>query len=300
MPEGTVNWDVYSKLLLKECPQDFVSYCVPGARFVSMRETQFQTRAKSAYKPREMRGDTLIEAELYDQHFLIHVEWQSDRDEEMDIRLLGYCYEATRLHKLPVLSMVIYLQAVSGVPKGPLDQRIPTGRRLLWFDFDSLEIREQPVEEFRRLDLDAFSMLTPLCKDGARYEVLDEVLERLEQRNRKELVSIARFFAGKVFTSSTDRKRLGRRFAMLRDFLKDSWTFQETLAEGREQGLEQGRMEEARQNIERFVETRFPTLFSWVKVRIEQITDLETLREMRSVLYRANTIEEAKLAFPAS
>jgi hypothetical protein len=299
-----VNWDVYSKLLLKECPQDFVSYCVPGARFVSMRETQFQTRAKSAYRPREMRGDTLIEAELHDQHFLIHVEWQSDKDQEMDIRLLGYCYEATRLHKLPVLSVVIYLQAVSDVPQGPLDQRIPTGRRLLWFDFDSLEIREQSVEEFRRLNLDAFCMLMPLCKDGATYEVLEEVLERLEKRNRKELVSIARFFAGKVLTSSADRKRLGRRFAMLRDFLQDSWTFQETLEEGREQGLEQGleqgRTEEARQNIESFVETRFPTLFAWVQVRVEPITNLETLREILSMLYRANTVEEVKLAFPAS
>src|SRR6185437_11865048 len=101
----------------------------------------------------------------------------------------------------------------------------------------------------------------------------------------KELVSIARFFAGKVFTSSADRKRLGRRFAMLRDFLQDSWTFQETLEEGREQGLEQGRREEVRQNIENFVQTRFPTLFAWVQGRIEQITSLETLREILSMLY---------------
>ncbi len=87
---------------------------------------------------------------------------------------------------------------------------------------------------------------------------------------------------------------------MLRDFLQDSWTFQETLEEGREQGLEQGRREEVRQNIENFVQTRFPTLFAWVQGRIEQITSLETLREILSMLYRANTLEEARLAFPAS
>jgi hypothetical protein len=65
-----------------------------------------------------MRGDVVIEAELHGRHFLIHVEWQSDKDEQMDLRLLGYCYEVTRLHKLSVLSVVIYLQAVSDVPRG--------------------------------------------------------------------------------------------------------------------------------------------------------------------------------------
>jgi hypothetical protein len=257
-----------------------------------------------------MRGDTLIEAELHDQHFLIHVEWQSDKDKEMDLRLLGYCYEATRLHKLPVLSVVIYLQAVSDPPQGPLDQRIPTGRRLLWFDFDSLEIREQPVEAFRRLDLDAFYMLMPLCKDGATYEVLDEVLERLEKRNRKELVSIARFFVGKVFTSNADRKRLGRRFAMLRDFLKDSWTFQETLAEGREQGLEQGLKQGLKQGLERGLErgleqglcqsieivthARFPDLLFLIKSQIASLTDQEQLQKILSVVSTANSEDELR------
>ena len=287
-----MNWDIYSKLLLKECPQDFVSYCVPGARFVSMRETQFQTQAKSSYRSREMRGDVVIEVELHGRYFLIHVEWQSEKDNEMDLRLLGYCYEATRLHKLPVLSVVIYLQAVSEVPKGPLDQRIPTGRRTLWFDFDNLELREQSVEAFRQLDLDAFYMLMLLCKDGARYEVLEEVLERLEKRNRKELISIARFFAGKVFPSSADRKRLGRRFAMLRDFLQDSWTFQETLEEGREQGLEQGFIQGQRQSIETVAEARFPGLLSMLKNQITSLTDPAKLQRLLSMVSTARTEDE--------
>lgn len=200
--------------------------------------------------------------------------------------------------------MVIYLQTVSDVPQGPLDQRIPTGRRTLWFDFDSLEVREQLAETFRQLDLDAFSMLMFLCKDGATYDVLEEVLERLEKRNRKELVSIARFFAGKVFTSSADRKRLRRRFAMLRDFLQDSWTFQETLEEGREQGLEQGRkqghVQRVHQDIEALVLARFPDLLASIKGLIASQKDLAALQEILICVGTASTEDEVKqfLAMP--
>ena len=288
-----MNWDIYSKLLLKECPQDFVSYCVSGARFVCLRETQFQTRARSRYRAREMRGDSVIEAELNENHFLIHIEWQSDKDLEMDFRLLGYCYEAMRLHKLPVLSMAIYLQAVSDIPRGPKDACIPTGRRTLWFDFDNLELGEQGVARFRQLNLDAFYTLMLLCKDGARYEILDEILERLEQRKRKELIAITRFFAGKVFTSSADRKRLGRRFAMLRDFLQDSWTFQETLQEGREEGRQEGILLD-KQSIETIAQTRFPDQVDSLKKKIASLNDLEQIHQILNAVATAPTADELR------
>ena len=95
---------------------------------------------------------------------------------------------------------------------------------------------------------------------------------------------------------------------MLRDFLQDSWTFQETLAEGREQGLEQGltqgleqgRVEEARRSIERFVEKRFPASLAWVKTRVKQIDDLKILEEVMSMLFMTNAEEEVATAFSAS
>ena len=134
------------------------------------------------------------------------------------------------LHKLNVLSVVIYLQTVSDVPKAPLDRALPYGRRTLWFDFDSLELCEQTVDALRQHNLDAFFALMLLCKDGARHEVLDEILERLVKKNRKELIAITRFFAGKVLTSEEDREQLERKFEVLREFLQDSWTFKDTLA----------------------------------------------------------------------
>ena len=83
---------------------------------------------------------------------------------------------------------------------------------------------------------------------------------------------------------------------MLRDFLQDSWTFQETLAEGREQGLEQGReqgfIQGQRQSIETVTEVRFPGLLSMLKNQIASLTDPAKLQKLLSMVSTARTEDE--------
>ena len=80
---------------------------------------------------------------------------------------------------------------------------------------------------------------------------------------------------------------------MLKDTLRDSWTYQKVLGEG----IEEGRVEEAWYSIELFVEKRFPVLHSWVKAQVEQISDLEKLQNILPALFAANTPEEIQMAF---
>ena len=53
--EGALSWDLFCKALVKECPQDFVTYFAPNARYVGMRETQLQGRVDGSIDPREIR-----------------------------------------------------------------------------------------------------------------------------------------------------------------------------------------------------------------------------------------------------
>jgi predicted transposase YdaD len=146
-------------------------------------------------------------------------------------------------------------------------------------------------EKFKQINLDMVQPLLILCQDGAKREVLNEVITHLEAENKNELLSITRSFAGLVFKSETDQKWLAWRFAMLRDYLREhSWTYQETVQEGREEGLEEGRVL-TRQNIEAFVQKRFPTLLASVKKQIENITDLATLQ---NILFTVGTARSAK------
>ena len=343
-----MGWDLFCKALLKECAQDFVSYFAPGAKYRGMRECQLQTRVDGPFNPREMRGDAVPEAERGGKLFLLNAEWQSSKDEKMDERLLGYSYELTRLHDLPVRSAVIYTQPVSKVPKAPLVRSIPgaplpSGNVTIWFNFASLDVCEQSVETFRALDLDAFAVLMLLCKDGGTPAILDEVLERLFKRKdeRRESIAATFFFASQVFESAEDRAYLERKYSMVDYSLEANWFYQKVLKEGLEKGLEQGieqgiekgleqglekglkkglakglekgleqglekgleqglekgRIEEARQNIELFVEKRFPSALAWVKARVEQINNTQTLQEIIATLFTANSEDEVKAAF---
>ena len=75
---------------------------------------------------------------------------------------------------------------------------------------------------------------------------------------------------------------------MLHDILKDTWPFQEVRKGGLEEGLEGAFLQ--------FVEIRFPTLLTLAKWTIEQKISVEQIKEKLNMLYRANTVEEAKTA----
>jgi hypothetical protein len=287
-------------LLLKECPQDFVTYFSPGARFVRMRETQFQTREEGSLDSREIRGDSMLEAEHSGKPFLIGVEWQTTKDSEMHVRLLDYNCESTRLHNLTVLSCVIYIKRAHEPPRPPLERVLPDNSPIMWFDYRNLELAEKTVEEFRQLNLDGFRPLMLFCKDGQTLEVLEEVLTYLERKKKGVLVSLTQCFATMVFTSQEEKAWLRRRFAMQEEFLlENSWIYQEYIAKGAEQGLERGKVQAVQQNIEMTIETRFPKLLSSVKGRIESLTDLTKLQELFMTALTAPTQEAVERSLRA-
>jgi hypothetical protein len=288
-----VSWDLYSKALLKECPQDFVTYFVPGAQYVSALEGQFQTQA-SSFKKREVRADRMIKATYQGKPFLINIEFQVKKDGRMGERLLGYSYEGTRQHKLDVLSCVIYLKSVSNPPRPPLDRILPHAYRSILFNYVSVQLAEMPVEELRRHNLDALRPLMLLCKDGATYAVLEEVLMHLQKKNYGELLAATRFFAGMVFSSKEDRAYLERRFAMIDEFLwENSWTYRQTVEQGIAKGEAKGLLV-MRESIEDIVQARFPALLTLTKNRIEKVTDLEKLRQISLTISTARSAREVK------
>lgn len=298
-----LSWDIHTKLLLKEYPQDFVSYFAPGARYIGTRETHFQTRVDSAYEQREMRGDLAIEAEENGEHFLITPEFQSTKDEKMDERLLGYSYEATRLSNLNVLSVVFYLLPVHKVPQPPLKRKIPNGFQSICFDYLSIELGKMLAAEIQSINLDSFWPWMVLCKDGANCATVDRVLNYLHSKGRANLILLTRFYANMVLTSAEDQEWLQRRFKMLQEFLWENTSVYQNIREmeeergielGIELGIEKGRIEEAQQNIEIIVQERFPDLLALAKSQIEPVTNLAQLQELFLAVFRARTAEETE------
>jgi hypothetical protein len=306
-----LSWDLVCKALVKECAQDFVTYFAPGALFVTMSESQLQTRLDSPFGSREMREDGTLEAEYAGKRLLVGVEWQSDKDDQMGARLLFYGEEHTRLTGKPARMGVIYTQHVSNPPASPLIRRIPCdplpqGNEAICFHFASLPVCDTPVAELLELHLDAFTALSVLCEDGGTTTHFDRVLERLLQRReqRKIAITAAFFFASKVMTSKEGQAFLRRREDILTDKLEDNWFYQELygkaiakshekgLEEGHEKGLEEGREEGSEKGIMLLVEARFPNLLALVKEQIASLPDKSKLQDILLLVGTARTEEE--------
>ncbi|MGI0134893.1 MAG: hypothetical protein ACREBW_08055, partial [Candidatus Micrarchaeaceae archaeon] len=92
---------------------------------------------------REVRLDRLIEVEYEGEQLLINIELQTSRDKKMGTLLLKYCLEVMDEYDLPVLSCVIYLQRLGERGEPPWHLHLRGGRRLIWFDYLSIELAEQ-------------------------------------------------------------------------------------------------------------------------------------------------------------
>lgn len=273
----TATWDLYGKDLLKERPQDFAELVLPGARYITRHESQYQMR--------EVRLDRLIEVEYEEEHLLINVELQASKDKKMGRRLLRYSLAALEEYELPVLSCVIYLQNVGELDEPPLRWEIHRKRRLLWFDYVSIQMAEMTTEELREMNLLGLLPLFILSKDGRNFKVLDEVVERLDAAQERELLVLTRLFAEAAFPDEVDRAYIARRFAMLQD-IENTPTYQRLTRKGREEGMRQAALD--------LVQMRFPSLHPFAEAQLIKVTDPEVLRQAVTQIGGARSVRAAR------
>ncbi len=294
------DWDDSLKTFISENAQDFASWVLKGA--------QVKRKLLTEFKIRTIEADSLLEITLTgpevsvdEAKMLIHFEIQSTRDQDIGQRLLEYSFEAQHEHHLPVLSCVIYLRDVGEVPQPPLRWQLPTGRKVLWFDYVSIELSKIPTEELRDTGLMGLMPLLILTKDGATHQVMEEVVTALEATGNMELLSVTKLLAGLVFTSDEDQQWIERIFAMYNDALEQTPTYQkllqkgreEGLEKGREEGLEKGREEALRQAVVDVVQERFPEITVFAQKQVESLEDTRLLRRLIAKMSGAQTVQEA-------
>lgn len=154
------------------------------------------------------------------------------------------------------------------------------------------------MADLRRRNLDGLRPLMLLCKDGASIAVLDEVLETLQKNNCREALAIAIQFASGIFTAPEDIRHLERKRKMLKDVLRDTWTYQQIVNEGIEEGFEKG-IEEGKdigvqESITAVIQGRFPELETYVKEFITSLADKMQLKTILLIVATAQTPEEVK------
>lgn len=177
------HWDFLLKKILRESPQQFVSWILKGAIISEILSVEF--KRKSIY------ADALFRVIFCGQPILLHIEIQSTRHRKMAERLLEYSVQAYLQYGLPVYSVVIYLRKTAKVPEPPLIWKLPNSQEVLRFNFLNIELWKLSPQAILREGLDGLLPLVFFTDDAKQSEVLDEVFERLNAAHNKDHTGLA-------------------------------------------------------------------------------------------------------------
>lgn len=297
-------YDDAMKKLVAVSPQDFLSWLYRDA--VYERQLPYELNHENIY------ADGLIEARHNGKRMLVHLEFQSSYDQYIGERLLEYNVLASRQYgRVSVRSFVIYLKDCGNIPQSPFISESPDGEEVVRFKYNLIELHKLNAAELLEKRLFGLLPLLPLTKDGARREIVDDMIANLVETERTESLWIGYALAAKVMHD--DLRWLKWRFSMLSDFLRDSPVFQEVLEEGMEKGMEKGiekgmekgiekgREEELQKEIQRerdalldIIFDRFPELFLQGKEVSRTIDDPATLLRLMVKMSTIPTAEEAR------
>src|SRR6266851_548616 len=287
-------WDSLMKRLVRRYARQFVRWLSAEAVFVRALDIELQNQ--------QLFADALLEVMLHGTSALLHIEFQTYEDADMEVRLQEYNVLASRQYEhLPVYSYVIYLRKVGEVAVSPLVRSFPDGEEVHHFFFRVIELWEVAAEVLLQAGWPAVLPLVTLTKGGKRPEVVKEMIDRLASAEEYDLLAIAQVLGGLVFKTGPELEWFRKRFSMFQDILSESWVYQEIGQKYLEQGREKGREEERQQELQRqrqtvigFVQRRFPEITALAEQQTAKITNPETLQTVILELLDAQTIEEAR------
>jgi hypothetical protein len=132
-------WDSLMKRLVRRYARQFVRWLSAEAVFVRALDIELQNQ--------QLFADALLEVMLHGTSALLHIEFQTYDDADMEVRLQEYNVLASRQYEhLPVYSYVIYLRKVGEVAVSPLVRGFPDGEEVHRFFFRVIELWEVAAE----------------------------------------------------------------------------------------------------------------------------------------------------------
>lgn len=276
------DWDGGLKLLIGQAPQDFVSWLMQGATYVRQYSSELELHGLNA--------DILYEVVLNGESCLLHIEFQSTGSADMAKRLLEYNVLAHRKYGLKVYSYVIYLVDRGTAASSPYTWESCCRKGPSCFHFEVIKLWDYSMADLKETGLKVLLPLLPLTRDSKKVDsVLDVVmteLDPLQDESCKELLVVAYGILSYTYKSEADQHKIRRRYAMLKDILRDSWGYQEIMQEGRE--------EERLDLLYKHIEARFPELFKLAKERAALISNPVQLQKLTLEITLARDAEEVQ------
>ena len=231
-------FDRVLKILARNYPERFLEVALPGidVQIIGTLENVelLVPESRVDFVHRVLDGDT---------EKLFHLEFQTQYDPNIPLRMFTYSALLTRQFRLPVISSVIYLRPIGERARAAYEVRV--GDVVVnRFEYLNIHLWQYVDDILAGRWPELAPLLVMLVQDAHREEILQRekelILREEDERRRGELLACAITIAARYF----DRDFLWRFFREEVDVMKsvpfiEEW-LEEKLEEGRRQGLQQG------------------------------------------------------------
>ena len=248
-------YDNTCKYLAENFPEDLLSWLI-GERvtLVELNPTELNVDP--------IRADSIIL--LTNRDLILHLEFQTDADDEMQFRMIDYRVRAYR--KFPTKQMrqiVIYLRKTTSELVYQTTFEIENTRH----QFEVIRLWEQPASIF--LESQGLYPFASLAQTDEPESILRAVAARIEgigtSKIQSDLAATASILAGLVLDKNLVKQILRR------DIMRESVIYQDILAEGEVKGKTQGRVEEARALVIRQLNRKLGNVSPMLLAKIEAL-----------------------------
>jgi predicted transposase/invertase (TIGR01784 family) len=220
-------YDSVTKFLFETFSEDYATWLL--GRPIALTKLE-----PSELSLEPIRADSLIFLEGED--LILHIESQTQPQEELFFRLLDYRVRLYRRSPLkPVKQVVIYLTQTRSSLVYQTSFAIPGTRH----EFEVIRLWEQPVELF--LNRPGLLPLAPLARTADREQTLRQVAETIDgigdRTYQSTIAASTAILSGLVLNKGLIKQILRR------DIMRESPIYQEILEEGKQAGRLEGRQE---------------------------------------------------------
>lgn len=234
-PQQQKQYDSSLKALLQEQAVTVVPRLLEDAIFLEERSVEVLRPTQYADRVSLIKYRGILH--------ILHLEFQSSEDEDMAVRMLTYHVGIYEQHRLPVISILIYLfpSKMAESPWREMSRR----EEILKFQFRTIALWEWDAEEFLRERMIGMYPLLPTMK-GATSKVLLQAIEELKEHYRHDDRALMRrlvWFRTLLERAETvppqDKVRVQERLTMLDNLLEQAQFIQEIKKRAAEEAAEE-------------------------------------------------------------
>lgn len=240
------------KRLLQTHPQDILAFAVPEAEYLGTLPVDVATE-------RQLVLDSLLRVRIEGIECAVDIEAEADPDKDMPQRLYDYGSRVHTMTRLPVISVVHWLQSNGTLPKSPYRVRVGRRRIVDWY-CQGIALYDLPAQTLLDRGILGLLPLVPFCKDGGTLDVIERAAELVKalapDPEALELDTLLAIFGARRVGNAAMLAMI-RRLFMSTKILETSPLYQEWVGRAREEGKAEGEAEGLREAIVAVLHSRF-------------------------------------------